>query len=328
MTGRPVAPFTRHLDTSRTITIDVLIAMLPSAVWGVYVYGLRCITIMALSVVSAVIFEFLFSRYILKSNSISDLSCIITGLLVAFALPVSVPLWVPVFASFAGIIIGKELFGGIGKNLFNPAATGICLSYALFPNTLNYFTKPFEYFPALAFNVPTELIEQNHVVTALDNLKEGTVQVSAIADDFYGTAAGSIGELSALLLLIGFAYLLFKRVIHFNSAFAYTMTIVLLSYLISYVDSEPIDFIKIQLFTGPTMLIMVFMLNDYTTTPTTSLGRVVFAVLLGAGIVGMRYYGLTHFGEYYVLLVVNALSPIIEKYTYARVFGSKIRTQP
>lgn len=325
MTRIQSAPFTRHSDTSHTITLDVLIALLPLAVWGTYVYGARAATIIALSVVSAVVSELLFSRIVLKETSIGDLSCIITGLLIAYALPVSVPLWMPVLASFTGIIIGKELFGGIGRNIFNPAATGISLSYAFFPNILNYFTKPFEHFPPLVMNVPKELLEKNHVVTALDNFKSGTVTVSAIADDFYGFSAGTIGELSALLILVGFAYLLFKRTIKFNSAFAYVMTIVLLSYLFCYVDCEPIDFIKMQLFTGPTLLIMVFMLNDYTTTPTTSTGRAVFAILLGAGIVGIRYFGPPHFGEYLVVLVMNALSPFIEKHTYARVFGSKIR---
>lgn len=321
------APFIRLPDSMFTIMLDVLAVMVPLIIWGGYVYGPRSVLIVLLAMASAAVFDFAFTALVFRSFNLKDISSLITGGLIGLSLPVAVPLWAPVLGSLVAIVAAKSLFGGIGRNIFNPAAVGIVSLYALFGRTMNVFTKPFVYFPALTMTLPQSLVKGNRVVTALDSLKGGVVNTSAIMDDFYGLSPGTIGELSAFLLIIGFLYLVFKRVIRFNTAFAFSMTIIVLSYFFSYADCEPIDFIKLQMFTGPTMLFMVFFLNDYATTPVTGSGKVLFAVLLGGAIVAVRYFGPAHYGEYIVLLALNPLSPIIEKFTFPRVFGTKILTQ-
>ena len=319
------APFIRHNDSVHTVVLDVVIASLPAIIWSVFVYGLRCVSIYCVSVVTAMLCELIFTRLLFRSSRTFDVSCIITGIVVAFALPVTVPLWLPAFASFAGIVIAKGLFGGAGKNLFNPAASGICLSYIFFAEKMTVFTKPFAYLSPISMELPVSRLNEIRVSTALDNLRQGIASPGTIMDEFYGLAPGTIGEVSALLLLLGLVFLLFRRTVHFNSAFTYIITIMALSLLISYADCEPTQFVEIELFAGNTMLILLYMLNDYTTTPTTSFGRIVFAFLIGCAVILIRKFGVPNYTEFFAVLAVNVFTPFIEKFTYPKVFGSKIR---
>lgn len=319
------APFIRHHDSVHTVVVDVAIASLPAILWSVYVYGFRCVTIYCVSILTAMLCELVFTRLLFRSSRTFDVSCVITGIVVAFALPAAVPLWLPAFASFAGIVIAKGLFGGAGKNLFNPAASGICLSYILFAEKMTVFTKPFEYLSPLSLEIPVSRLSEIRVSTALDNLRQGIASPGTIMDEFYGLAPGTIGEVSALLLLLGLIFLLFRRTVHFNSAFTYVITVMALSLLVSYADCEPTQFVEIELFAGNTMLILLYMLNDYTTTPTTSFGRIAFAFLLAGGVVVFRRFGDPNYAEFFAVLAVNVFTPFIERYTYPKVFGSKIR---
>ncbi len=319
------APFIRHNDSVHTVVLDVVIASLPALLWSVYVYGLRCVTICFVSVLTAMLSELCFTRLLFRSSRTFDVSCIITGIVVAFSLPVTVPLWLPAFGSFAGIVIAKGLFGGAGKNLLNPAAAGICLSYIFFAEKMTFFTKPLVRLSPFAFTLSDESISGLRVSTALDNLRQGIASPGTIMDEFYGLAPGTIGALSSLLLILGLVFLLFRRTVHFNSAFTYVITVMALSLLISYADCEPTQFVEIELFAGNTMLILLYMLNDYTTTPTTSLGRVIFAFLLAVGVVIFRKFGVPNYAEFFAVLVVNVFTPFIERFTYPKVFGSAIR---
>lgn len=323
MKNKMRAPFIRNTDSVFTVMFDVLLASIPAVLWSVYVFGARCITIYCISILTALLCDFIFSKIIYSKQF--DISAAVTGLLVAFAMPVSVPLWLPSFASAAGIILAKGLFGGIGKNLFNPAATGICISYIFFSKKMIVFTKPFAYFPAMKINISPEMINANRVSTALDEMKDGIASPGTIMEEFYGLTPGSIGEISAIMLLIGLVFLLFRKTIHFNSVFTFTITFMLLSLLICYADCEPTQFMELQLFTGPAMLIPIYFLNDYTTTPTTSSGRIVFALLLGIGMALIRWKGNAHYGEYFIVLILNILTPFIEKLTYPKVYGSVVR---
>ena len=315
----------KRRDTANTVMLNVFIAALPAVCWSVYVFGLRCLTLYATAVVSAFVCQIVSDVIIKRSSFRFDTSSVVTGILVAMALPVGVPLWLPAFAAAFGIIVGKALFGGTGKNIFNPAALGICASYLLFAEKMTVFTKPFVSFSPTAVDVTGELLESSRTVTSLDLIRSGVTDTSVITDEFYGLTPGGIGTVSSLLLIIGLAYLLLTRTVHFNSTLAFVLIYMLASVLLCYVDYEPSQFMELQLFTGPLIFVLTFMLNDYITTPTTSLGRIVFAVFAAAGIFAVRQFGMVHYGEYFVVLILNVFTPFIDKKTYPVVFGSKVR---
>ncbi|MEG1742718.1 MAG: RnfABCDGE type electron transport complex subunit D [Clostridia bacterium] len=325
MTNKKNSPYIRTNETTYSVMLDVIIACIPLLIWAMYIFGARSTVIVLVSVLSALGFDCIFTRIIRKKNHTFDLSPIITGMLIGFAMPVSVPLWLPIFASAVAIIVAKQAFGGVGKNIFNPAASGICASAMIFSNYMSTFTKPFTYFSTFAINLPQSEVESARVMTSLDLIRKGTVESSALANYFYGISPGTIGEISVLLIALGFLYLLSKRTIPFNGTFAYLTTFVVLTFFTAYADSEPIDFALMQLFSGGTIIIAVFFINDYSTTPTTAAGKLSFAVICASLAVGIRYYGNVHYADYFALLIVNMLVPIIEKATTPRVFGNRIK---
>ena len=312
-------------DSVNTVMMNVLIAALPALCWSVYVFGLRSVSIYAVSVLSAILCQFTGDLIIRRGQFRFDISCVVTGVIIGMAMPVSVPLWLPAAASGFAIIVFKMFFGGTGNNLFNPAAAGICFSYLLFGEYMTVFTKPFVSFSPFYLDVPSELLESSRTLTTMDEVRAGVVNPSCISEELYGLAPGTIGTVSALLLFIGLVYLILTRTVHFNSALTFALTYMLLCVTLCYADYEPTQFMELQLVSGNLMFIFVFMLNDYITTPTTSMGRIVFAALTAAGIFFVRQYGMVNYGEYFVVLVMNALSPVIERFTYPKVFGSKVR---
>ena len=317
------APFVRPHRKDIRIMSDVLAAAIPPLVWSLYCFGARAGVIVAVSVVFAFFSEWLYDRYVLKKNT-ADISPLITGVLIGFSLPVSVPLWLPAFASVFAIVISKKILGRIGKNIFNPAVSGICVSYLLFGKYMTVFTKPFAYLPAFSVSVDKGLLDSLRVVTPLENLKLGKVNISAISDCFYGISPGIIGGVSSALLVLSLVYLLFRRKITLTTTVSYLLTIISLTYFTAYADSEPVDFMMTQLFSGAIMLTCVFFINDYATTPTYMMGKVIFSVVCGGLTVLFRYHLMTYYAEFFALAVSNALVPLINKYTRPVVYGGKI----
>ena len=169
-------------DTVNTVMMNVLIAALPAICWSVYVFGFRCVSIYAVSVMCAIICQFVGDLIIRKGMFKFDISCVVTGILIGMAMPVSVPLWLPAAASGFAIIAVKMLFGGTGNNLFYPAAAAICFSYIVFGEYMNVFTKPFLSFSPLYLKVPAELLESSRTFTAMDELRAGVVDPSRISE--------------------------------------------------------------------------------------------------------------------------------------------------
>ena len=244
-----------------------------------------------------------------------------TGLLIAFGLPVTAPLWMPALLSVFAIVFVKKLCGGIGRNMFNPAAAALCLAHTVFPETMEKFTRPFAYFSSYILKPTEASIATARVNTALDKLADGSVDIPNLWNEFYGISAGKLGEISVLMLLLGYLYLAFRKNIKPLPPLLYVATVFIVTFFFANGDSEPIYFALMHIFTGSVFLSAIFMCSDYTTTPYTKLGGAVFAVGSALLTVLLRYFGDYGASAYFAILLMNALTPVIEKYTLTMPFG-------
>lgn len=311
------SPHMRHEDTTRLIMLDVVIALCPALVWAVYLFGARALTITAVSVISAVLFEFLYRLLMKKSRSIGDLSAVVTGMLLAFCLPVSVPLWIPVVGSFFAIVIVKQLYGGIGKNVVNPALAARVFLFLAFPTQLATFTAPTEKLPAF-FLKNTEIVAS---ATPLASLKEGVTPPESLLDLFLGNCGGCIGEVSVLLLLAGALYLFVRKIITWQIPVCYIATVAILSYLFPASGMDAVQYVLTTLCSGGLILGAFFMATDYVTSPVTYRGRILFGIGCGLITVFIRSCGSYPEGVSFAILVMNCLSWYIDKFTRPKVFG-------
>ena len=198
------SPHIKSPVTTQTIMLDVLLALLPATLWSIYIFGIRSLYIILSAVISSMLFEYLYRLIMHKNNTVSDLSAAVSGLLLALSLPSSVPLWLPVIGSFFAIVIVKQLYGGIGKNVVNPALAARVFLFIAFPTELTTFPAPL-----------TKTVQDvTASATPLVQLKNGTVPDADIISCLLGSIPGTIGEVSASLLILGGLYLMFKKVIH------------------------------------------------------------------------------------------------------------------
>ena len=309
------SPHMRHEDSTRIIMIDVIIALCPALIWAIYIFGVRALTITLVSVLSAVLFEFLYRLIMKKSQSIGDFSAAVTGMLLAFSLPVSVPLWMPVVGSFFAIVIVKQLYGGIGKNVVNPALAARVFLFLAFPSEMAAFTKPFEKLPIFA---NTDIIA---TATPLASLKEGTAPSQRTFDLFLGNNPGCIGEVSVLLLAAGALYLLARKIITWHIPVAYIATAAVISYIFPGSGMDAVQYVICELCTGGLILGAFFMATDYTTSPVSAKGRIIYGI--GCGLITMfiRICGGYPEGVSFAILVMNCLAWYIDKFTKPRGFG-------
>ncbi|MFZ5436979.1 MAG: RnfABCDGE type electron transport complex subunit D [Bacillota bacterium] len=291
-----------HLKTAVTTPIlmrDVVIALLPAALAAIVFFGMNALTVMLVSVVSAVASEALFQKITGKAVTIGDFSAVVTGLLLAFNLPASVPLWIPVVGSAFAMIIVKQLFGGLGQNFLNPALAARAVLLASWPAHLTAVVGPFD--------VKT-------TATALVVMKTGQGQIPSLFDMFIGNMAGQLGETSALALIIGALYLLARKVIDWRTPVSYLGTVFVLTALFG---RDPLS----HLLAGGLMLGALFMATDYVTTPVTKKGRIIFGVGAGLITVLIRLYGGYPEGVTYAILLMNIATPLIDRFTVPRRFG-------
>lgn len=300
-------PHIRSNASTTSIMGDVLIALLPAVVASVLVFGIRALLLEAVCVVSSVLFEYLFRRLLKRSNTISDLSAAVTGLLLAFNLPAGFPIWMAILGCFVAIVIVKQLFGGIGCNFANPAITGRIFLLIAFAGQMTTWPSANSYISG---------IDAVSGATPLALIKEGSIEaLPAVKNLLFGIRGGCLGETCAIALLIGFIYLVLRRVITPTIPVVYVATIALMSLILGY---DPIYMIL----TGGVLLGGIFMLTDYATSPATELGKVVFAV--GAGIITMlirNSSGGYPEGVSFAILLMNILCPYIAKLGHKKPFG-------
>ena len=309
--------------TTRRLMWDVIIALLPAAVASVLIFGISALQVLITSIAACVMFEYLITRYFLKTaNTIRDGSAIITGILLAFNLPSSMPAWMILIGAFVAIGIAKMAFGGLGKNIFNPALAGRVFLFISFPVQMTNWPKP-DFLNFLNIDAATSATTLNILKhTDSTHTAEG---LPSYMQMFMGTIGGSLGEVSALALLIGLFYLLIRRVISWHIPFYYISTFFLLT-AITWLKTNDIRFEPmIHLLSGGLLLGAFFMATDYVTTPMTKKGQVIFAVGCGILTYVIRFFSAYPEGVSFAILIMNAFVPLIDKYTPQRVYGTRRR---
>ena len=320
------APHLQTLRDTRSLMLDVVIALLPAALAAVLIFGIGALKVMLTSVAGCVLFEYLACKYWLKTtNTTRDFSAVITGLLLAFNLPSSMPILMILIGCFMAVIVAKLCYGGLGKNIFNPALVGRVFLFISFPVQMTMWPRP-QVLNFLNTDIQT-------AATPLSILKHIDAQTSAtslggIIDElpgywqmFFGNTGGCIGEVSAFALLLGFAYLLYRRVIKWHIPVYYISTVFLLT-AVMWLTTGDVRYDPLtHILSGGLMLGAVFMATDYTTSPMTKNGQILFAVGCGVLTVVIRLYSAYPEGVSFAILIMNAFVPLIDKYSQPRVFG-------
>lgn len=302
-----------HIRSKRTVAndmLDVIIALLPAGAVSVYYFGYRALVLILASVITCVLAETIFNKCIKKENTIKDLSAVVTGILLAYNVPFTLPVWQLVIGSVFAIVICKMLYGGIGQNIVNPALGARAFLMASWSSTMTNF-------------VPTERVATLKTVSDVSMLSAATPlsdpKAYTIMDLFIGHIPGCLGEISALALLLGACYLLIRKVIHIRIPLVYILTTTLI--LAIFGDKVNLDYILKNILSGGLILGAFFMATDYTTAPITPKGQIVFAFGCGLLTAVIRLWGGYPEGVSYSILLMNLLVPVIEKHTRDRIFG-------
>ncbi len=310
------SPHIRGSQSTKGIMGDVVIALIPALCAGVLFFGFRALAMVTVSVITAILSETLWNMLLKKENTISDLSAVVTGVLIALIVPVNAPLWIPAVGSVFAIIICKQLFGGLGQNFINPALGARAFLLASWPVATTVFANPFAQLPIFKTPVMTDAITS---ATPLAMIKaEGTA--TALSSLIYGNVPGCIGETSVIAILIGAIYLVAKKVITLHAPLSYIISAGFFGWLMGYNGLFTGDF----LFTicgGGIMFGGFFMLTDYVTTPASKKGMVLAGIIAGFVTVLIRVRGGYPEGVTYAILLVNVLTPLIDKHIFPRKYG-------
>ena len=305
--------------TSR-LMLDVVIALLPALIGSVYFFGFRALLVTLVSVAAAVGFEWLWCRLMKQDNKTYDLSAVVTGVLLAFVCPPTIPYWMIIIGDLFAIILVKMLFGGIGKNFVNPALAGRAFLVGSYAGVMTTWIDP------AAGKAPL-MGSTADIVTAATPMAylkvgdmEGLVSQYSVSDMFIGMCGGSMGEVSALALLVGGAYLIYRKVIGWQIPVAYIGTVAVLSFLFPKAGTG-LEWMLYSVFGGGLFLGAFFMATDYATAPVTKKGQLIFGIGCGLFTVLIRYFGSYNEGVCYSIMVMNLLVPLIEKYTKPTRFG-------
>lgn len=290
-----------------------LIALIPAGIAGVYIFGLYSLNVIAVSVITAVICESVFQKIFRKKNTILDGSAIITGLLLAYNLPPTAPLWMVALGSFFAVVVGKQLFGGLGFNIFNPALVGRAFLMASWPKYMTYWSNPRWQIDAVTTATPLGIVKEKL-----------SYQLPTYWDLFIGNRGGCIGEVCIVALLIGGIYLLYKRYISWQIPVYYLLTVAILSFVLMGNKLFAGD-VLFALLSGGLVLGAFFMATDYVSAPISIKGKTIFAVGCGLLTVVIRKWGGYPEGVSYAILMMNAATPIIDRFARPKKYGAQKR---
>ena len=310
------SPHAHSPVTTQTIMRDVLIALAPALLGSIYFFGFRALTVTLVSVCACVFFEWAYCKLTHKHCKIYDLSACVTGVLLAYVCPVTIPYWTIILGDLFAIVLVKMLFGGLGHNIVNPALAGRAFLFS-WPVLMSTWVK-------VGFENAAGLISSADAVTAatpLANMHQGLMPDASIADLFFGNVGGCLGETSALLLLIGFVYLLYRNVITARIPLAYMGTVAVLAFLFP-LGNDRIAWTAAQLFGGGVMLGAIFMATDYVTSPVTKLGQIVYGIGCGVLTILIRYFGGYNEGVSYAILVMNCCVVLLDRIGRPVKFGA------
>ncbi|KAF5067536.1 Electron transport complex subunit RsxD [anaerobic digester metagenome] len=301
-------PHVRSKESIQSIMRDVIIALVPASVMGIYYFGLKALMLMVAAIVSAVFFEWLYQKLLKKPITISDLSAVVTGLLLAMNLPAAAPIWVAIVGSAFAIIFAKQLFGGLGQNFINPALAGRAFLLASYPTEMTSWTS--------SGNFGVDAVA---VATPLAHLKGGVMPDASFTDVLVGNIGGCLGETCAIALIIGGIYLIAKHVINWKVPVIYIATVFILTALIG---RKGLRVPVYEIFAGGLMLGAFFMATDYASSPVTSKGQIIFALGCGLLTTLIRIFGGYPEGVSYSILIMNLTVPLIERLTEPTIFGA------
>jgi len=314
------SPHIRGKDTTATIMRDVMIALAPAALFGVYQFGLRALVVLVLSVTSCVLSEYIYKKLMKIQSNGYECSAMVTGLLLGMNLSANVPFWIPILGGVFAIVVVKMLFGGLGQNFMNPALAARCFLLISAGRVMTDFAVA----KVEAGNAAQMVFSG---AAGLDGLSSATPlaaikagESASLFDMFFGFTGGTIGETSAFLILIGGIYLLARRIISIRIPAAYILSFVVFMGLCGGHGFDP-EYLAMQVCGGGLMLGAFFMATDYVTSPITKGGQVVFAILLGVLTGIFRIFGNNAEGVSYAIIIANLLVPLIEKMTMPRPFG-------
>ena len=297
------SPHIHQGSSTKTVMRDVVIALTPTLIASIIFFGITAFIIVLLSVISCVLGELLWQKIFKQRVTIDDLSAVVTGILLAFTLPPSVPYYIPVIGGLFAIIVVKQIFGGIGKNFLNPALASRAFLIATWPAIMAKWT-----------------LDGVSTATPLELLNGSSADIPSLWNVFIGHTAGSLGETSALALIIGGIYLLYKDVITWEIPLSYIVSVFLLS-LVFNKTSTPLIFALYEIFTGGLLLGAIYMATDYTTSPVTKKGKFIMGIGCGVLTCLLRNIGQTPEGVCYSILVMNLFVPMIERHTVPRTYG-------
>lgn len=312
------SPHMKSADSTRSVMIDVIIALMPAFIWGVVMSGLRALVIAVLSVGACILFEALTQKLLHRPVTVSDCSAAVTGLLLAMNVSVCVPLWMPIVGAFFAIVVVKQIFGGIGKNIVNPALAARVFLFS-WASDMTRFTAVGSRVNSLSVTLADSDITAG--ATPLVSLGAGELPKSSLSDMFLGNIGGCIGEVSALLLILGGIYLLVRRVITWHIPAAYIGTVAVLTYIFPQMSNSA-SFMLYELTAGGLMLGAIFMATDYATSPLTSKGRIIYGIGCGAITVLIRYFGGYPEGVSFSILIMNLLVWYLDILGMPRRFGA------
>lgn len=310
------SPHAHSPVTTQTIMRDVLIALIPAMLGSIYFFGFRSLLVTLVSAAACVFFEWGFCKVRKLHCKTYDLSAVVTGVLLAFVCPVTIPYWTIILGDFFAIVLVKMLFGGLGKNIVNPALAGRAFLFS-WPVLMSNWVK-------VGFSNAAGLLSTADAVTAatpLAVMHQGALPEESILDMFLGNIGGCIGETSALLLIIGFIYLLYRKVITARIPLAYIGTVAILAFLFPQ-GNDRIAWMAAQVFGGGLMLGAIFMATDYVTSPLTKLGQIVYGIGCGVITILIRYFGGYSEGVTYAILCMNACAVLLDKIGRPVKFGA------
>ncbi|MBR6813137.1 MAG: RnfABCDGE type electron transport complex subunit D [Tidjanibacter sp.] len=311
------APHVHGPNKTQRLMLDVLIALVPALVVSTVVYGLRVLALTLFSVCCCLLFEWFIQRYMLRGKlTINNLSAVVTGVLMAFNLPVNIPLWMVAIGALVAIGVAKMTFGGLGKNIFNPALVGRVFMLIAFPVAMTTFPEAAD---AISGATPLTM--------AKEALKNGVpvaevMQNVSIKDMFIGVESGSIGEISAVALLLGGLYLLWRRVITWHIPVAVLGSMGIFSLITWLIAPEAYMSPLFHLMGGGAMLGAWFMATDYVTSPMTPKGSIIFGVGVGVITMLVRLWGAYPEGMSFAILIMNSVVPLLDKYILPKRFGA------
>ena len=311
------SPHIRTKDGTSHIMAEVLIALLPALAFSVYNFGWYVLTVTAVSAAGCCFFEWLYRAVMRKNNTVGDLSAAVTGVLIAFVSPPSIPLWIVLIGDFFAIVIVKQLFGGIGKNFLNPALAARAFMFS-WAGAMSTWVVPGSQLPLLGgVDVVTSATPMAYLH---ENNLQGLMEAYDLQDMLVGFIGGSLGEVSALLLLLGGVWMIFRKIITWYIPVSYIGTVAVLTFLFPR-GNDPMTWMLYNVLGGGLLLGAFFMATDYVTSPVSHRGQVIFGIGCGLVTVFIRYFGSYNEGVCYAILVMNLTVWIIDKHTKPSRFG-------